>query len=69
MEAAAQDHVNDTGNYINKKCVGPKGVTGHDGTDGSTMDARISRYGEWSGHVGENISYGEDTGEDGIIYN
>ncbi|KAM3127860.1 hypothetical protein pb186bvf_020050 [Paramecium bursaria] len=67
LEAAAQDHVNDTGQFLFYIKKGPKGVTGHDGTDGSTMDARISRYGEWSGHVGENISYGEDTGEDVVI--
>jgi uncharacterized protein YkwD len=45
---AAQDHVND---------VGPKGLTGHTGSDGSSMSDRIERYAEWSGQVGENCGY------------
>lgn len=49
LECAARDHVKDTG---------PKGVTGHTGTDGSSMSDRIERYGEWDVTVGENISYG-----------
>ena len=28
------------------------------------MSDRIERYVEWSGNIGENISYGEETGED-----
>ncbi|CAK82989.1 unnamed protein product (macronuclear) [Paramecium tetraurelia] len=58
LECAARDHVKDTG---------PKGVTGHTGTDGSSMSDRIERYGEWDVTVGENISYGQTTGEDVII--
>ncbi|CAD8077000.1 unnamed protein product [Paramecium primaurelia] len=58
LECAARDHVKDTG---------PKGVTGHTGTDGSSMSDRIERYGVWNVTIGENISYGQTTGEDVII--
>lgn len=57
LELACNDHVNDTG---------PKGVTGHVGTDGSSLEDRIERYAEWMGSIGENISFGQKTGEDGI---
>lgn len=49
MSRAAQDHCDE---------CGPIGHTGHDGPNGSTMDSRISTYGEWNGGIGENISYG-----------
>jgi uncharacterized protein YkwD len=29
------------------------------------MTDRIERYGEWMGHIGENISYGQKTGKEG----
>jgi uncharacterized protein YkwD len=37
---------------------GPKGLTGHKGSDGSTSFERIGRYGEWDGKAGENLYYG-----------
>ena len=47
---AARDHAEDTG---------PKGITGHDGSDGSSMSDRVERYCEWEGGLCENIDYGE----------
>jgi uncharacterized protein YkwD len=55
---AARDHVNDTG---------PKGITGHTGSDRSSMGQRIDRYGEWRRGAGENISYGYNTGRDIVV--
>ena len=58
LSSAAQDHVRDTG---------PKGKIGHMGQDKSTIDTRISRYGRWSGTIGENISYGPETAREIVI--
>ncbi len=49
LSRAAADHVRDTGS---------RGLTGHRGADGSALSERIERYGNWSGHIGENIVYG-----------
>ena len=55
---AARDHVEDTG---------PKGITGHTGSDKSTLSQRVNRYGKWDGGVAENISYGYNTGREIVI--
>jgi len=57
MSGGARDHVDDTG---------PKGLIGHQGSDGGTVGARVNRYGSWEKQVGENISYGLDNAR-GIV--
>lgn len=49
MAQAAQDHAHD---------IGPKGSFSHSGSDGSDLSARLDRYGEWNGKIGENIDFG-----------
>lgn len=51
LNRAAARHAND---------IGPKGVTGHNGSDGSTMGQRIESEGRWNGHIGENINFGDN---------
>ncbi|CAG9333030.1 unnamed protein product [Blepharisma stoltei] len=58
MSKAAQDHCDD---------LGPQGITGHNGTDGSTMESRIERYGEWDVTVGENCDFGNDQARDIVV--
>ena len=62
LSLAAKDHVADQGRT---------GGTGHNGSDGSTPDIRMMRYGaftdqQWRGG-GENIAYGPTTGRDIVI--
>ena len=52
MAKACRDHVLDQG---------PKGTTGHTGSDGSTSWSRTARYGTRTGR-GECIAYGQKTG-------
>jgi uncharacterized protein YkwD len=58
MSLAAKDHAND---------LAIKGVTGHKGSDGSTPNARLERYGSWEGVVGENIVYEVSTPREIVI--
>ncbi len=37
---------------------GPRGLSGHVGTDGTTFFARIGKYGMWDGKVAGNLYYG-----------
>jgi len=48
LALAARDHCLDTG---------PRGMTGHVGSDGSTLSQRIARYGDVGGPAAENIAY------------
>lgn len=54
LTQAAELHASDTG---------PKGITGHTGSNNSSMSSRIERFGEWNGQIGENIDYGNSTPE------
>lgn len=58
MSLAAKDHVKDTG---------PKGMTGHNGADGSNLQTRLNRHGKWDVAIAENISYGMKTGRSVVI--
>jgi uncharacterized protein YkwD len=55
LSLAAKDHVTDQGRT---------GQTGHNGSDRSTPETRMKRYGVFGGSwtLGENIAYGETTG-------
>ena len=58
MSLAARDHVRDQGR---------SGRTGHRGSDGSRPSERVSRYGKWQEVIGENVSYGRNTGRGVVI--
>jgi len=48
MCSAASDHAND---------LAGKGISGHRGSDGSTPNTRVDRYGDWEAAIGETIVY------------
>lgn len=58
MSSAAKDHVKD---------LGSTGNVGHKGTDGSTVEVRVNRYGNFSNGIGENIVYQNDTAREVVI--
>ncbi len=58
LSLAARDHARDQGKT---------GQTGHTGSDRSTMDQRMERYGQWQRTAGENIAYGGETARDIVI--
>lgn len=58
LSQACYDHIND---------IGPKGITGHGGSDGSTPSERANRYTKNSGS-GENLSFSDIiNGEDVLL--
>jgi uncharacterized protein YkwD len=58
MSLGARDHVRDHG---------PRGGTGHTGSDGSQPWERVSRYGTWHGSMAENIAYGPNNGREVVM--
>ena len=46
---------------------GPKGSTGHVGTDGSQPWDRVARYGDWEGEIAENVAYGFDSAREVVV--
>lgn len=55
---AARDHARDQG---------VSGATGHRGSDDSTSDQRMNRYGRWRLAAAENIDYGSDEARHVVI--
>lgn len=53
LDNAARAHCND---------IGPKGLTSHDGTDGSNCSDRIERFCEWEDTCAENLDFGSKNG-------
>ena len=58
MSQAALDHVMDTG---------PKGLCGHDGSDGSSPVDRLTRHGSWQSSAAENIAYGTSSAREIVL--
>ena len=58
LSKASQDHADD---------IGPNGICGHDGSDGSSMDDRISRYVKWERNIAENIDFGSETAQEVLL--
>jgi hypothetical protein len=59
LSLAANDHVRDQSQT---------GATGHKGHDRSGFRNRIERFGEWSISIAENITYGNVTARQAVIY-
>ncbi|OMJ70233.1 hypothetical protein SteCoe_31845 [Stentor coeruleus] len=58
LTLAAQMHADD---------IGPSGLMTHIGQDGSEPCDRIEKFCKWSGHLGENIDYGNADPEDIVM--
>jgi uncharacterized protein YkwD len=46
---------------------GPKGLVSHEGSDNSTPDERMNRFGTWGKAYGENIEYGNFNAEEIVM--
>ena len=55
---AANDHAKD---------LARNNLTGHTGSDGSSMTDRMDRYGQWQSNCGENCSFGCASAEEILI--
>ena len=58
INKACQDHIKD---------IGPKGMTGHEGSDGKNISERIEKYGECDGEIAENLDFGFKKAENIIM--
>ena len=58
LAQAAKYHVND---------IGPKGMTGHNSSNGNSMDERIESFGEWHCTISESCSFGTESGLEVIL--
>ncbi|HLM58741.1 MAG TPA: CAP domain-containing protein [Pyrinomonadaceae bacterium] len=43
------------------------GATGHKGSDGGFCEQRLQRFGSWQGDIGENLTYGPETGRERVL--
>jgi hypothetical protein len=55
LSKATNDHVRD---------IGTRGLSSHEGSDGSTVTSRIEKYCEWDISVCENIEFGGSSAEE-----
>lgn len=58
LNNAARAHCND---------IGFKGISSHEGTDGSSVMDRIERFCEWGGCILENLDFGSRTGLSSLV--
>ena len=43
------------------------GATGHKGNDSSFIEQRVKPFGTWQGGIGENLTYGSESGRDRLL--
>jgi hypothetical protein len=58
LSRSARDHAKDQGR---------SGGTGHEGSDRSTFQSRVERYGTWGLLIGESIDYGNETAREIVL--
>lgn len=58
LSLAAKSHASD---------IGPKGMTSHEGSNGSTIETRISKQGKWKKTIGENLAFCEGSARSIVI--